>query len=130
MILAGIIPWINVHAVRLMETAIFTASFALCMRGMWLLKKENRYYRSGLSIHSAKYGAGDSVHDVSAFLKHEISKGHRRIPVTNGLLDGAKDPCQNTPKVLIVEYSRLGPREKKTIRENPPSMPPEILDLS
>ena len=130
MIVANIIPWIHVNAARVTESLIFTVSLALCLLGMRNVKKQIRYYRSGLFIHSAKYGAGDSVRDVSGFLKQKIAKGHRRIPVTNGLLDGAEDPCPNTPKVLIVEYSRLGPREKKTIHENPPSMPPEILDLS
>jgi hypothetical protein len=135
-IVGGIIHWIHVNTGWVAVTLIFTVSLALWLLGMWNLKRriqslqqEISYLRSGLVIHSPRYGAGDYISDVSDFLRREIAKGHRRIPVTNGLLDGADDPCPNTPKVLVVEYSRsnIPQKEKQTIRE---TLPPQTLALT
>ena len=69
-----------------------------------------------IKIHSATYGAGDILKDVADFLRGEIAKGHRRIPVTNRLT-GGKDPCEFSKKKLTVEYDRDGKRQREVVTE-------------
>ncbi len=97
----------------------------LCF-GMWryhrrriqILEQEISYLRSGLLIHSARYGAGDVTTDVAPYLQRQIAMGRRNIPVGNSLLDGGEDPCKNVKKVGRVEYSRQGRHETQEVIED------------
>jgi hypothetical protein len=80
-----------------------------------------------LLIHSARYGAGDVTVDVAPYLRRQIAAGHRKIPVSDNLLDGGDDPCKCVEKDLIVEYSRMGEKQNKRIHQ---TRPPHDLDLT
>lgn len=72
---------------------------------------------TSLVVYVAHYGAGDVVVDVADFLRGEIAKGHRQIPVTNRLA-GGRDPCEFSKKELTVEYSLAGKYRRKVVAEN------------
>lgn len=101
---------------------LLAASFALVWLIYWrrvqLLRVEVSYLRSGILIHSARYGAGDKKCDVAPYIERQIGAGCRKIPVGNSLLDGADDPCPNAKKAGVVEYSRAGKRQTQTVQED------------
>ena len=71
---------------------------------------------TSLVVYSAYYGAGDAIVDVADFLRGEIARGRRRIPVTNRLA-GGKDPCEFSKKKLTIEYDRDGRHERVVVTE-------------
>jgi hypothetical protein len=99
----------------LVATVVFVVAWLIYHRRVQL---EVSYLRSGLLIHSARYGAGDITKDVAPYIKRKIATGHRKIPVGNSLLDGGDDPCRNAKKTGVVEYSRPGKRETQTVIED------------
>lgn len=69
---------------------------------------------SGLTIHSAKYGAGGHWTDVSAVLKGHIVEGRLNVIAGNQL---AGDPAPNVVKELSVDYSYRDKRQTTTVKE-------------
>ena len=72
----------------------------------------------GLVIHSAKYGIGVRVIDVTQRLREFISAGKlTEIPVSHGFL-GMDDPAEHAKKQLEVVYSYAVRRQTIVTRED------------
>jgi hypothetical protein len=62
-----------------------------------------------LVIHSARFGCGDKIHDVTTTIRNHITFGQMTVQVENSLL--GFDPKQGAQKVLQVDYSFENKRE-------------------
>lgn len=71
--------------------------------------------KSGLTILSARYGAGATWIDVADRLGAKIQSGQLRITICNQELGG--DPVPNTPKSIEVEYTQGGMPHSKKVPE-------------
>jgi hypothetical protein len=73
-----------------------------------------------LMLHSAKYGAGNIVVDVTAILAERLADGSLEVYAGNQL---GGDPCPGRRKELVVDYSYAGQRHARHVPEG------EILSL-
>ncbi len=116
---------IHLHRARLFrdKAELKRARTLIEQCGYWRRKEEledaeeaSKTWPAIIEIFSATYGAGDFPENVADFLRSEIAKGHRRIPVTNRLT-GGKDPCEFSEKKLTVEFDRDGKRQRVVVTE-------------
>jgi hypothetical protein len=118
LLLRGSIGWKTLSVLCLLSMAPFGLLWWRSLRRIRILEDEVSYLRNGILIYSARYGAGETTVDVTPYLRQQIAKGYKKIPVGNSLLGGKLDPCPNVKKQAVVEFSRPGKREVQTIMED------------
>ncbi len=78
-----------------------------------LTTSQNREGRV-LTIHLARYGAGNQYSDVTSVLAGLMSQGGVEVYAGNQL---AGDPCPGTVKELVVDYTYGNERHSRTVQE-------------
>lgn len=88
----------------------------------WLILRVYRYASaSALALHSATWGAGDRIIDVTHVLRSKIRDGTLVVRATADVL--GPDPCHGIGKYLKVEYSYQGKQMSRNVPE------PEMLRI-
>ena len=97
--------------------SLVVASVAILGVFTWLILSLRRYARaSALVLHSATWGAGDRIIDVTHVLRSKLRDGTLVVRATNDVL--GPDPCHGIGKYLRVEYSYKGKQMTRSVPES------------